>query len=833
MKKRKLVLALMLSLMMLVTMIPSFSFADATGGTGSSAGSGTKSAATSGTCGATGNESAVTWSFDELSGTLTISGKGAMADYVSASAEGNHIPWGAYKDNVKSIVVKSGVTRVGSRSFDSFSNLDNVTIGNDVTVIGDRAFQKTPVDSVILPSSVKEVEDAAFWHCEKLTSIDLSHVEKIGKNSFDGCSVLESINLNALKSMGNLAFQDCKNLATVNLGNNISELPTAFKNCSALKSIDLPDSVTEIGGECFSETGLESIDLNNVTTIKSTGAFLNCKNLRSIEMSNLTGTLLRKTFQGCSRLQKISIPSGITSIESAAFSDCRALEEIMIESGTSNLKIAEQQTLSGLRNLKIDRNIETTNAGGFKTWSSEGLNLVFEDHVTSVPAKLTVGDSATGRIINKIVFGKNIVTVDANAFSGNNSIKMVDMTSLEQAPTSMNLSAMISGSVIYVSSKNMADTLNGTNGAEGQNYAKWKTGVAVLNGGKLPKNSTVELTKLIVSEKENSIFAGWYSDAELTKPVAENTMTSVSSDYGRYYAKWTRKEASTIKVNPIGAKTYNKNPIELTADNCTVTGSTGAITFVYQQKDGNHWTDLDAAPVYVGEYRVKATVAEDDTHASAVSDYVKFEIQKASPAYSVPQNLTATEGQTLADVTLPEGFAWDADETTPVGAPGTHELSVTYTPADTNNYNVVEGIKVKLTVYMKWVDLNQVPVINAEDKTLIVGDSFDPMDGVTASDAEDGDLTNKIEIAENTVDTSKAGLYSVTYKVSDKDGATMQKSINVTVKEKAVPPTTVEQNDSANGTKTGDQTPIGMLAVLMLAAAAGIVFCGRKLYKSR
>ena len=46
-----------MSLMMLVTMIPSFSFADETGGTGSSAGSGAISAATSGTCGATGNES--------------------------------------------------------------------------------------------------------------------------------------------------------------------------------------------------------------------------------------------------------------------------------------------------------------------------------------------------------------------------------------------------------------------------------------------------------------------------------------------------------------------------------------------------------------------------------------------------------------------------------------------------------------------------------------------------------------------------------------------------------------------------------------------------------
>ena len=39
--------------------------------------------------------------------------------------------------------------------------------------------------------------------------------------------------------------------------------------------------------------------------------------------------------------------------------------------------------------------------------------------------------------------------------------------------------------------------------------------------------------------------------------------------------------------------------------------------------------------------------------------------------------------------------------------------------------------------------------------------------------------------------------------------------------------------NAANGTKTGDAMPIGMLAVLMLAAAAGIVFCGRKLYKSR
>ncbi|WP_270520092.1 S-layer homology domain-containing protein, partial [Paraclostridium sordellii] len=59
-----------------------------------------------------------------------------------------------------------------------------------------------------------------------------------------------------------------------------------------------------------------------------------------------------------------------------------------------------------------------------------------------------------------------------------------------------------------------------------------------------------------------------------------------------------------------------------------------------------------------------------------------------------------------------------------------------------------------------------------------------------AKDHEDGDITNKIEIIENTVDTSKAGLYKVVYKVTDSQGATANKTINITVKEK------IEFNDT-------------------------------------
>ena len=374
---------------------------------------------------------------------------------------------------------------------------------------------------------------------------------------------------------------------------------------------------------------------------------------------------------------------------------------------------------------------------------------------------------------------------------------------------------------IYVDSADKVNTVRTGTGLKANSGI-----VLVVNGG------TVEMGKTgFDSVTKKNHYAEWYEDSD-----CKGNKVTTSPEAGKtYYAKWAQKASSTIalKNNLELDRTYGDSAVTLSKDSCNVTGSNGDITFIYEQQDGDKWIKVDGVPTNAGTYRVTATVAEDDTYASATSDPREFTIAKANPAYDLPENLVAIEGQTLADVSLPKGFTWDADETTSVGNPGKNEFTVTYTPADTDNYNTITGIKVTVKVSMKMVPLNEAPVINAEDKTLTVGDKFDPLDGVTATDKEDGDLTDQIEIAENTVDTSKAGLYSVTYKVTDKGGATTQKSINVVVKEKTAPPTTVSQDGSANGAKTGDAMPIGMLAVLMLAAAAGIAVCGRKLYKSR
>lgn len=82
------------------------------------------------------------------------------------------------------------------------------------------------------------------------------------------------------------------------------------------------------------------------------------------------------------------------------------------------------------------------------------------------------------------------------------------------------------------------------------------------------------------------------------------------------------------------------------------------------------------------------------------------------------------------------------------------------------------------------VEENEAPVINAKDIEIKVGDTFDPMKNVIATDKEDKDLTSKIKVIKNTVDTSKAGSYEVIYEVTDSQGLTTTKSITVTVTEK-------------------------------------------------
>lgn len=112
----------------------------------------------------------------------------------------------------------------------------------------------------------------------------------------------------------------------------------------------------------------------------------------------------------------------------------------------------------------------------------------------------------------------------------------------------------------------------------------------------------------------------------------------------------------------------------------------------WKEVTGNDVPEIkySADPKNVGTYTASITV--DDTTA-----FIEFTIVKGDPVYTVPNNLTAKYGQTLADVVLPAGFTWD-DNTASVGEIGENTFKATFTPSDTDNYNIVNNIDINVTV---------------------------------------------------------------------------------------------------------------------------------------
>ena len=80
-------------------------------------------------------------------GTLTVSGKGAMADYQNSSTR----PWVNNRNDITSVVVESGVTKVGVSAFYNCENMTSVTLPEGLTSIGYDAFYEcTSVTNVYL-----------------------------------------------------------------------------------------------------------------------------------------------------------------------------------------------------------------------------------------------------------------------------------------------------------------------------------------------------------------------------------------------------------------------------------------------------------------------------------------------------------------------------------------------------------------------------------------------------------------------------------------------------------------------------------------------------------
>ena len=377
--KKLRLLSAVLAICMLLTIAPITAFAS----TGS------------GTCGDNGDN--ISWELDD-SGTLTLTGSGAMRDYAYSSGGGDDVsPWREFEmgNDIKKIVVGDGITSIGSYAFCDCGEVTEVS----------------------LPAGLKKIGYAAFESCEKFKNINLPDgLETIENYAFNSCSALESITAipDQITKIGFGVFSGCSSLTEITLPAGLQEIECdAFDNCSALTKITIDESnenYTTVDGVLYSKdkTVLVSYPIGNerasfttpstLTKIMS-NTFVYSKNLKEVTLNEGLKEVPYSAFQS-SKIVSVNIPASVTKIESFAFKDCYDLQTVTIADGSKleSISMYAFESCKSLKQIELPEGLKTIDTRAFQNCAK--LSKV---HIPSSVTK--VGEDA---FYNSAVLGNTI-----------------------------------------------------------------------------------------------------------------------------------------------------------------------------------------------------------------------------------------------------------------------------------------------------------------------------------------------------------------------------------------------------------------------------------------
>lgn len=304
----------------------------------------------------------ITWVLDDT--TLTVSGTGAIPDYFDRTA-----PWQEYSNDIYSLVVEDGITRIGEYAFYSMY-ITEVSLPDTLEEIGVSAFEGCLFVEIMLPDSLMIIDYKAFYSCSLTGEVTIpSSVRSLATDAFGYCwwitgfsvspeneyfssengviykkdkSVLfvypcgkedESFEVpESVTFIDSYAFFSNHYLTSVTLTDNVTSVDNfAFYDCTSLEYVDLGKSVTELGWQAFAYCdNLSELHLSeNLVTIGSE-AFTDCPSLSNITFPDKLQTIDSYAFNDCTSLKYITLPDSLTHIGFAVFSGCEALEYVAI-----------------------------------------------------------------------------------------------------------------------------------------------------------------------------------------------------------------------------------------------------------------------------------------------------------------------------------------------------------------------------------------------------------------------------------------------------------------------------------------------------------------------
>ena len=267
---------------------------------------------------------------------------------------------------------------------------------------------------------------------------------------------------------------------------------------------------------------------------------------------------------------------------------------------------------------------------------------------------------------------------------------------------------------------------------------------------------------------------------------------------GTYAAEWIFEPTDTEKYLTVSGRsnitvekaqqygklsmagyTYGKTP-----STPTLTDRTGdlnaQVTYSYAAAGSGSvqtWDIQNPPALNAGTYRMYASIGDTDNYYGFEAVYCEFVVAKATPTYTVPTGLTAKYGQTLADVTLPDGWSWmDSSESVGGASTAAKTFQAKFTPTDAVNYNMVENIG--LEVMVNKADGGNLKTVELEQKYTDASDHTYTPDWAGLPAGQDWTFSSEASIVLSKQDFAADGIL-LTYAIS---GGKAGDKITITLK---------------------------------------------------
>lgn len=219
---------------------------------------------------------------------------------------------------LRRVTIGKNVTALGNKAFFGCGALTEVSFANDAQLrtLGQEAFSDcSSLTNIVLPTSLTAVGAGAFRNCTALTTFTLpGNVSSIGTGAFESCRKLTSFtfaspNTSPLRNLPEKMFYSCVLLTSVSLPKNVERInASAFEQCSSLSSVVLP---------------------NNLKTLND-NAFSHCKSLTTLSLPGTLSVIGQNVFNGCHGLKEIVLGAQINSLSLGVFNGCGGLESLTI-----------------------------------------------------------------------------------------------------------------------------------------------------------------------------------------------------------------------------------------------------------------------------------------------------------------------------------------------------------------------------------------------------------------------------------------------------------------------------------------------------------------------